>query len=85
MISRIAGMLGLLALFPGVTPIAMRAQSFSDLMETMGGFEESRVLLTAVELDVFTAVGPGATAAQAAKKLGTHPRATETLLNAPSR
>jgi predicted O-methyltransferase YrrM len=82
MISRIAGMLGLVAFFAGGSSIAMRAQSFSDLMETMRGFEESRILLTAVELDVFTAVGPGATAAEAANRMGTNPRASETLLNA---
>lgn len=46
------------------------------------GFQESRVLLTAVELDLFTAVGPGHTADQIAQKLKTHPRATESLANA---
>jgi SAM-dependent methyltransferase len=40
------------------------------------------VVLTALELDVFTAVGGGATAAQAAVGLGADPRATEMLLNA---
>ena len=43
---------------------------------------ESRALLTALELDVFTAVGSGATAAEVAQKISTHPRATEMLLNA---
>jgi precorrin-6B methylase 2 len=43
---------------------------------------ESRALLTALELDVFTAVGSGATAADVAQKISTHPRATEMLLNA---
>jgi len=52
------------------------------LMDTMRAFQESRVLLTAVELDVFTAVGDGATAPQVAAKLGANPRATESLLNA---
>jgi predicted O-methyltransferase YrrM len=80
--SQFAGMLRVLAVFLGASPIVMSAQSFSELMETMRGFQESRVLLTAVELDIFTAVGPGATATQAAKKLGTDGRATETLLNA---
>lgn len=55
---------------------------FTDLIETMRGFQESRVLLTAVELDLFTAVGEGSTAAAAAAKLATDPRATEALLNA---
>ena len=46
------------------------------------GYQESRALLTALELDIFTAVGTGATAEQTARKACTHPRATETLLNA---
>jgi len=40
------------------------------------------VILTALELDVFTAVGSGAAAALVARKLGTDARATEMLLNA---
>jgi SAM-dependent methyltransferase len=40
------------------------------------------MLLTAVELDVFTAVGPGAPASRVATTLQTDPRATETFLNA---
>ncbi len=82
MSSRIVTMLGFLAIFLGGSLITMSAQSFSDLTATMRGFQESRVLLTAFELDVFTAVGPGATAAEVSKKLGADPRATETLLNA---
>jgi predicted O-methyltransferase YrrM len=58
------------------------SESYSELMRTMGAFRESRVLLTAVELDVFTAVGAGAEASQVASKLGTDPRATDSLLNA---
>ena len=53
-----------------------------DLNQTLRGYMESRALLTALELDVFTAVGNGATAADIAKKISTHPRATEMLLNA---
>ena len=53
-----------------------------DLNQTLRGYMESRALLTALELDVFTAVGSGATAAEVAKKISTHPRATEMLLNA---
>ncbi len=60
----------------------MQPLSFSEIQAKMRGFQESRILLTAVELDLFTAVGEGATAAQVARKAGTHPRATETLLNA---
>ena len=40
------------------------------------------MLLTAVELDLFTAVGADASAAEAAERAGTDPRATEMLLNA---
>lgn len=53
-----------------------------DLQKELNGFRESRVLLTAVELDVFSAVGSGADARTVADTLGTDPRATETLLNA---
>jgi predicted O-methyltransferase YrrM len=59
----------------------MSARSYSDLMRMMGSFQESRMLLTAVELDVFTAVGSGASAPQVAAALKTNPRATETFLN----
>jgi (2Fe-2S) ferredoxin/precorrin-6B methylase 2 len=53
-----------------------------DLNQTLRAYMESRALLTALELDVFTAVGGGATAAEVAQKISTHPRATEMLLNA---
>ncbi len=53
-----------------------------DLNERIRGFQESRAILTALELDVFTAVDGGATAEAVAAKLGTHARATEMLLNA---
>ena len=53
-----------------------------DLERSINGFRDSRVLLTAVELNVFTAVGEGADAAAVARKLGTDPRATKSLLNA---
>jgi hypothetical protein len=46
------------------------------------GFQTSRAVLTAVELDLFTAVGDGASAAEVAARLKTAPRATESLLNA---
>jgi predicted O-methyltransferase YrrM len=55
---------------------------FTELMERMRAFQESRVLLTAVELDLFTAVGDGASAPQVASKIGTDLRATEMLMNA---
>jgi (2Fe-2S) ferredoxin/predicted O-methyltransferase YrrM len=53
-----------------------------DLNQTIRGFQESRVILTAIELDAFTAVGKGATAAQAAATMGSNPDATARLLNA---
>ena len=51
------------------------------LMNMIRGFQESRVALTAIELDVFTAVGNGGTAPQIATRIGTDVRATEMLLN----
>ena len=45
-------------------------------------FMESRVLLTALELDAFTAVGAGSTAAAVASASGTEPGATRRLLDA---
>ena len=45
-------------------------------------FQESRALLTAVELDLFSAVGQGATAAETASRMQTDERATEMLMNA---
>ena len=53
-----------------------------DLNQTLRGYMESRALLTALELDLFTVVDGGATAAEASQKISTHPRATEMLLNA---
>jgi (2Fe-2S) ferredoxin/predicted O-methyltransferase YrrM len=67
--------------------VALRAKDASgalpdDLNGQIRGFMESRVILTALELDLFTKVGEGATAAEAAAKAGTDSRATEMLLNA---
>jgi (2Fe-2S) ferredoxin/predicted O-methyltransferase YrrM len=50
--------------------------------ERIRAFQESRAILTALELDIFTAVGGGSTAAETAAKLSTNPRATEMLMNA---
>jgi len=66
---------------------AQRAQAAAgvlpdDMNRTLRGFQESRVILTAVELDLFTAVGNGATAEEVAARVGGDPRATEMLLNA---
>ena len=53
-----------------------------DLTAMIRGYQESRILLTAVELDVFTAVGDGATGAEVARRCRSDRRATELLLNA---
>jgi len=53
-----------------------------DLNELIRAYMPSRALLTAVELDVFTAVDGGATASQVAKTIHGDSRATEMLLNA---
>ncbi len=53
-----------------------------ELAQSIRGFQESRVILTALELDLFTAIASGATAAQAAATAGTDARATEMLLHA---
>jgi 2-polyprenyl-3-methyl-5-hydroxy-6-metoxy-1,4-benzoquinol methylase len=53
-----------------------------ELLLTIRGFQESRVILTGIELNIFAAVGDGATAGQVAAKIGTDARATEMLLNA---
>src|SRR5512135_721516 len=42
-----------------------------DLAQTVRGYQESRVVLTALELDVFTAAGEGATAEEVAARSGT--------------
>ncbi|MCD6497831.1 MAG: methyltransferase domain-containing protein [Deltaproteobacteria bacterium] len=54
-------------------------ESFGQMLR---GFQQSRVLLTAIELDIFTAVGDGADARTVAGRADTDVRATESLLNA---
>jgi (2Fe-2S) ferredoxin/precorrin-6B methylase 2 len=66
---------------------AMRARDASgalpdDLVQTLRGYQESRVLLTALELDVFTAIGEEATAADVSTRAGADARAMEMLLDA---
>lgn len=53
-----------------------------DLTRMIRGYQESRIVLSAIELDLFTAVGDGATVEGVAKRCGTDRRATELLLNA---
>ncbi len=52
------------------------------LLNTTRAFQESRTILTGVELDIFAALGEGATSGMIADRLGTNPRSTEMLLNA---
>lgn len=52
-----------------------------DLTELIRGFMASRAVLTALELDIFTAVGTGSTAAQIATRIECDARAIEMLLN----
>lgn len=53
-----------------------------EVMTVARGFMESRVLLSALELDLFTAVRSGASAEAVAQARGTDPGATSRLLNA---
>ncbi len=53
-----------------------------EVSETIRGFMSSRAILTAIELDVFSTIGNGASAAEVAGKIKTDARATELLLNA---
>jgi predicted O-methyltransferase YrrM len=53
-----------------------------ELMNRMRGFQESRAILTGVELNVFESIGEGATAPQVAGRIGANPRSTAMLLNA---
>ena len=57
-------------------------RTIDDMSRAIRSFQESRVFLTALDLDVFTVVGDGAEAARVAQAIGADPRATELLLNA---
>lgn len=52
------------------------------LRDLLWSFREVRVVLTAIELDLFAQLGEGASAEQLAGRIHTDPRATEMLLNA---
>lgn len=68
---------------PGARGQAPAASAVPDeITAPLRAFMESRVLLTALELDVFTAVGGGATAAVVAAGCGGEAGATERLLDA---
>jgi len=53
-----------------------------DFQQMIRGFQPGRVLLTAIELDVFSVVGSGARVDEIAIKIGTNRRATRMLLDA---
>jgi hypothetical protein len=53
-----------------------------DFTHLVNAWRESRIVLTAVELDLFSAIGDGATAAEVAARLAADPRGTGILLNA---
>jgi len=53
-----------------------------EILQKVRAFQTSRVILSAVELDIFTAVGTGADPDEVAKTIDADPRATEMLLNA---
>ena len=52
-----------------------------ELNDMVRGFMPSRAVLTALELDIFTAIADGASVEPIARKIGADPRATEMLLN----
>lgn len=57
-------------------------ENAEDIYTQINAFRSSRVLLTAVELDVFSTLADGAdTSAQVAAQIGTDPRATDRLMN----
>jgi (2Fe-2S) ferredoxin/SAM-dependent methyltransferase len=60
-----------------------KAGTLPDRLEQMiRGYMPSRCVLTALELDIFTAVGDGATVEQIATKIGANARGVSMLLNA---
>lgn len=64
-------------------PTEPRELNAATIREMAMGFQASRVLLTAVELDVFGVIGDGSlTSDEAARAIGARPRSTDRLLNA---
>jgi SAM-dependent methyltransferase len=59
-----------------------QSRTLPDLLQALHGFRESRVLLTAVELDVLSACGAGAGVGAVAAAAGADPRAMGMLLDA---
>ncbi len=63
------------------TDITSLKTEFEGTLAAARAFMESRAILTAVELDLFTAVSEGSSATSVAQRIGTDPRATEMLMN----
>ena len=60
-----------------------KSNSFQSLRELIYGFQKSRIVLTAFELDIFSVIGSGEKSAdEVAARCNTENRATERLLNA---
>jgi predicted O-methyltransferase YrrM len=56
--------------------------TFDEFVQKARDYQDSRVLLSGIELDLFSAIGDGASAGEVAAARGTDPRATGLLLNA---
>ena len=63
--------------------ISEKNNNFQALREIIYGFQKSRIVLTAFELDIFSALGNGEmSSAEVATRCNTEIRATDRLLNA---
>lgn len=60
----------------------MKPQTFRDLMRLIHGFEAAKIILVANDLDLFRALGDGATASDLAGRLEVDARALGLVLNA---
>ncbi len=69
--------------FRNAISVGEKAGTLPDHLDQMiRGYMPSRCILTALELDIFTAVGDGATAGQVGARVGANARAVGMLLNA---
>jgi predicted O-methyltransferase YrrM len=53
-----------------------------DFLQSLRAWQESRIVLSAIELDLFSAVGDGATSPEVTRRLGLDLRGTDILLHA---
>ncbi len=67
---------------PSPTAAPRAADPPDDFVQMLNVWRESRILLTAIELDLFSAIGDGGTAGEVTRRAGTHPRGTDLLLHA---